>query len=104
MIQFQMLDPRMTTAHLGLLPEFFNPLDPRPAKEQIDQNYAHGGGWSPMAGFKFDVVSLKLSYPGDPPMRPLAWAKLRDELIIFYDHSWLAIVQPDGSYEVSRVD
>jgi hypothetical protein len=29
---------------------------------------------------------------------------LRDEEIRFYDYSWLAIVQPDGSFEVARVD
>jgi hypothetical protein len=42
--------------------------------------------------------------PGDPPLLPIAVTMLRDEEIRFYDHSWLAIVQPDGSLEVARVD
>jgi len=46
----------------------------------------------------------KLRYPGDPILAPLAQAKLRDELIVFYRHALVAIIQPDGSFEVSRVD
>jgi hypothetical protein len=45
-----------------------------------------------------------LRYPGDPPLNPLAQARLRDELIVFYDHAIVAIVQEDGSFEVARID
>lgn len=45
-----------------------------------------------------------IKYPGDPRQHPLAQAKLRDELILFYDLALIAVVQPDRSFEVSRVD
>lgn len=102
MIRFEFLDPRMTYEHLGLIPFFLDVNDPRPAKEQIHHNYAHGGGWRPFD--KFRVSQGRLLYPGDPPMKALARAKLRDELVVYYDCSWVAIFQPDGSYEVARVD
>lgn len=45
-----------------------------------------------------------LVYPGDPPVQPLAQAKLRHELVVFYPHSWVAVIQPDRSFEVCRMD
>lgn len=88
---------------LGLVPAFLSERDPRPAREQIDQNYRHGGGWRPSPKFKM-LPNGNLKYPGDPPTILLAEAQLHDETIRFYDCAWLAIVQPDGTFEVSRVD
>jgi len=102
MIRFTLLHPRMTHDALGIVPEFFSEHDPAPAREQIEKNYQHGGGWNPFPGFTMTDVGLR--YPGDPIMQVLAEANLRDETIRFYDHSWLAIIQPDGSYEIARVD
>lgn len=102
MIQFELLDPRMTEDHLGYIPSFLSPDDPRPAREQIDTTYV--SGWRPFRGFKFDLKDHSLKYPDDPMMLPLAQAKLRDELILFYPSSWVAIVQPDQSFEVARLD
>ena len=104
MIKFKLLHPKMTEEHLGLLPEFLSESDPSPARTQLDENYRHGGGWDPFKGFKFDLVTKSLKYPGDPPMKPLAVAKLRDEEIYFYDGAWVAVVQPNGDYEVARMD
>lgn len=106
MIRFKMIDPRMTEDDLGFLPHFFSQADLRPAKEQLNENYAHGGGWHPYGEgkWKLDLVTHKLHYPGDPPMKVLAEAKLRDELILFYNYAIVAIVQPDGSFEVARID
>lgn len=87
---------------LGHLPTFFIDSDPRPAREQIEERYEHGGGWIPQDGFTMENNILR--YPKDPPYRPLAMARLRDEVLIFYPYSFLAIVQPDGSFEVARVD
>lgn len=103
MIKFEMLDPRMTDEHLGFLPSFLSEDDPAPAREQIDKNYAHGGGWRPMKEWTM-ATNDTIKYPGDPRLRPLARAKLRDETILFYDCAILAIVQPDGSFEIARVD
>lgn len=104
MIKFTLIHPSMTQNALGFLPSFFDAYDPRSAKEQIDDNYSRfsGGRWSPINGFQ--VFPDGLLYPGDPKMPLLAEAKLRDEVLKFYDCSWLGIFQPDGTYEISRVD
>jgi hypothetical protein len=95
--------PRARPEWLGFLPSFFSESNPEPAAKQVDRNYSHGGGWQPFNGFKMNEAG-ELVYPGDPPMRLLYEARLRDEVLRFYDGQWLAIMQPDGSFEVSRVD
>lgn len=89
--------------NLGLLPNFLSEDDPRSAKEQLNENYAHGGGWLPMEGFKLTSRG-RLSYPGDPPLRALAVTKLRHEAIVLFEHEFVAIIQPDGTFEVARMD
>ena len=96
------LHPRCTDAHLGELPEFLNVDDPRPAKEQFNDNYRHGGGWNKMNGLTMKGVTMW--YPGDPPFHPIARMDLRDEMILIYEHSIVAIVQRDGSFEAARMD
>ena len=103
MIQFELLHPKMTQERLGWLPSFLDVDDPRPAKEQFHERYAHGGGWNPFKGFEMRK-GYSIKYPGDPAHKPLAQAKLRDELIVFYDYAWVAIIQPDGSFEIARMD
>lgn len=98
---WEMLDPRMTLDHLGFLPEFLSDHDPRPAKEQFAAN--HHPGWRAFKGF-VKGADNSLTYPGDPPQPVLAQTKLRDELICYYYHSWVAIIQPDGTFEVCRMD
>jgi hypothetical protein len=92
----------------GLLPDFFGEADPRPAREQLHENYAHGGGWHPMKGWRLEHVGhlglARAYYPGDPPMRELSRAVFRKELLILFQGSWLAIIQPDGSFEMGRCD
>jgi hypothetical protein len=88
---------------LGFIPTFLNDNDPRPAAEQINENYAHGGGWRPQQKFTFDKNG-NLRYPGDPPFKCIAATMLRDEMICLYEHALLMIMQPDGSFEVSTVD
>jgi len=100
---WKLVHPQATPEMLGFLPEFLSEEDPRPAKEQIDFNYSHGGGWCPFKGFKM-LPNGNLKYPGDPETELLAETKLREETIRFYNHSWCAIIQSDGSYEISRVD
>ena len=90
--------------YVGFIPMMLSETDPRPAKEQFDENYAHGGGWRPFEGFKYDAENHKIKYPGDPPFYPYASAKLRDETIFVYPYSWVLILQPDGSHEIARMD
>lgn len=102
MIEFELLHPRMTKEALGNIPYFFSEADPRPAREQINEAYVFGG-WQPFKGFKM-VEDFGLKFPNDPVMKPVAVAKLRDETINFYQWAWVSIVQPDGSFEVARID
>lgn len=101
-MQWRMIHPKMTPEMLGWIPFFLSEDDPRPAREQFDENYRHGGGFRPLPGFTMSAEALH--YPEDPPFALLAETKLRDETIRFYNGSWVAIVQPDGSYEVARLD
>ena len=100
---WELKHPDVTAEHLGMIPQFLDKDDPRPAREQFDANYRHGGGWCPFAGHKI-LSNGKLKYPEDPPLELLAETQLRDEVIRFYECSWVAIIQPDGSYEIARMD
>jgi len=86
---------------LGFIPSFLYEDDPRPAREQIEDRYV--AGWSPFKGFRLGW-NIDLLYEGDPPLSPTAWSRLRDELIIVYHCGWVAIIQSDGTFEVSRCD
>lgn len=102
-LYFKPLHPQATDEMIGFLPLFFSERDPRPAKEQAHANYGHGGGWDPMPGFTM-LNDGRLKYPGDPPLPMIAEAHLRDEIIRLYDCAWVAIIQPDKSFEVCRMD
>ena len=91
-----------TTRDLGYLPLFLSEADPRPAKEQFDDHYQ--GGWMPMKGFRLNIASMALTYPGDPPLLPDAVTRLREEAIFVYPHDWVLILQTDGTWEVARLD
>lgn len=103
MIEFELLHPEMTPDHLGLLPYMLDADSPISARDQFDANYQHGGGWRAFRGHTLNADNT-LSYPGDPDLIPVARTRLRDELIIVYDHAWVAILQPDRSFEVCRMD
>jgi hypothetical protein len=102
-IQFELLHPRMTEEDLGFLPAMLSVDDKRPARQQFDQHYQHGGGWRAMPGFIL-TDNNGLKYPGDPIMHPVAQTKLRDEKILIYPYAWVVIVQPDRSFEACRMD
>lgn len=85
----------------GYIPEFLSLSDPRPAREQFDENYI--SGWWPFNGFELKPT-MQLCYPDDPPMSPIAMMPFREERIFLYPHAWVLIMQKDGSYEVARMD
>ncbi len=89
---------------LGYIPGFLSEDDPRPAREQINQHYAHGGGWRPFTGFTVSEDRMRLIGEGDPDMKALAVGFLRNEKLIFYEYEWLAIFQDDGSVEIARIN
>lgn len=91
---------------VGLIPMFLDEDDPRPAREQLNENYAHGGGWRPIKGFTLNKdVGMGIQYPGDPVLMPVAVMRLRTEEIWVYRHSIVLIFDAaTGKYEVARMD
>lgn len=102
------LDPRVTPEHLGFIPSFLDDADERPLAEQIDAHYAHGGGWRShphLERWSFDEETLALRYAGDDdPYQPIAACTLRGEVLLLYPSSWVLILQPDGKFDISRID
>lgn len=93
----------------GLLPSFFTEDDPRQASHQLDEAYAHGGGFQPHNGpwslhLAEHVGHAFLRYPGDPPFKEVSRATLHHETLILCEAAFLAIVQPSGEFVVCRVD
>lgn len=94
-------------SRLGIIPMFLDPTDTRSMKDQIAERYI--GGWHPMDGWSvknsgvpFEAVA---TYPEDPPYREAGRIMMGEEtLILFEPGSFAAIIQPDGSFEVSRCD
>lgn len=94
---------------IGLIPTFLSPSDKRSAVEQFDERYAHGGGWRDFEGFILerpteDKATWFLQYPDDPPMALAAHTRLGDETVLVFEYAWVAVVQPDGSYRIARMD
>jgi len=100
-----LLHPKITLEDLGLIPDFINSEDPTPIIDQLDRNYAHGGGWHPMVNFKLGPNN-SLHYPGDPVLYPIAKLEVagHEEIVYVYDHAIVAVVWPDGEFDVSRMD
>jgi len=112
-----MFNPKWTNEEVaGLLPEFLDIYDPRGAVEQIDGNYAHGGGWRDFEGFVLVQRggAYALAYPGDPAMREMSRTYLPQvgegpaagqrgmETVVLFEVSWVAVVQQDGAFRVAR--
>ena len=111
MIQFTALHPSAAQL-VGYIPLMLEESDQRSAAEQFNERYAHGGGWSPLAGWRRSGSDEEqdprecyaVEYPGDPVMRPVAIARLREEVVCVYPHAWVGVFQPSGEFELSRMD
>ncbi len=86
----------------GLIPSFMHWDELRSVREQFNERYI--GGWRPFKGFKLDPSTMTLTYPGDPPYRPIDMIAFRDERLYLYPYSWVLVMQHDGSWEVCRMD
>lgn len=97
--------PRCTMDHLGLIPDMLRDDDPTPLTQQLHEGYPHGGGWHPFKGFTLQVND-SLAYPGDPPLRPVAEFRVagHEDRVLMYEHAWVAVIRPDRSFEVCRMD
>lgn len=99
---WRLLHPRATFDMLGYVPMFLEDTDTRPAREQFEERYEYGG-WRPNEGFSKDDKDF-ITYPGDPALPPIAERMVGDERVVMYPCSLFAIIQPDGSFEVARLD
>lgn len=106
MLAWEYLHPQANEYHIGYIGQGLSEGNPLSAAKQIDQLYRFGG-WSPSMSVQLrmkHVGNNVLKFPGDPPQYPIARAKLRDETICVYNSEFWAIFQPDGSFEISRLD
>jgi len=101
-MEWKLCHPQFTAEGLGYLPSFLSESDPRSAREQLDAGYSQFGGWRPVS--RFQAFENVLRYPGDSPRPLLAETRLRDEVVRLYKGSYVAIIQPDGSYDIARMD
>jgi hypothetical protein len=98
------LDARYSDPNfVGFIPTFLDLDDPRPAAVQFQERYAYGG-WRNQEGFTTRDGTPTLHYKGDPPLKPIAVMRLRDEMIFVYLHGYVSIFQPDGTFEACRMD
>lgn len=89
---------------LGYIPNMLSDKDARSAVAQINEAYQYGGGFQPFDGFSRDRETGILTYPDDPPLRPLFSSQLRDEKIEVYEYGWVCVSQKDGTFQVARID
>lgn len=96
----------MSEEIVGFIPHFLDRDNPKGAVEQINDNYAHGGGWNDFEGFKMRLTEdgFALEYEGDPPLPARSVARLRNELIAVFDYGWVAVIQLDATFRVARID
>jgi len=104
-LEMLVIDPRSSPEDWGLILGMLDNNDPRPAREQLDEGY-QPSGWHPQEGFKLNADTGVMSYPGDPPFKPLSAIPLHDgkEMVVLYPYSYVAILQLDGSFEIARMD
>jgi hypothetical protein len=99
------LNPNFHPEGLGFLPDILLSADPRSVKDQLDDRYRHGGGYRDSGFTKFKLgKGMALKWPEDPPQHPLAATLINDELVVFYPHALLLVMQLDGTWKVTRVD
>ena len=93
-------------APAGYLPLMLDERDPRSVQEQLNESYAHGGGWNSFSGFTLVERAGKyaLSYPGDPLMLEVSRAQFRDQLLVLFQYSWLGIIEEGKLIDAARVD
>ncbi len=89
---------------IGFIPEFLDESDSRTTREQLNENYAHGGGWRPMKGWKMCLADHSIEYPGDSSLLPVAKIEFREDTLFIYPHAWVMLIQADGTHEIARMD
>ena len=90
---------------IGVIPMWLESMPAHPAREAIDNNYAHGGGWFSMKGFTVNEEGV-LSYPEDPDLYPIVEyiREGHDERCFQYEYGWVSVVDAEGNLDVARID
>jgi len=103
------------TIFLGFIPEILRDDDPRPVKDQMNERYEHGGGFHAFPNKKRFTINdtaaepCKLVYHEDDFVETMeewgrCWFPITEELVIVFDSAITAIIQKDGSFELTRMD
>jgi hypothetical protein len=92
--------------YLGYIPTFVSAWDDRPLIEQLNEGYAHGGGWQPFKGFDVQKHGevYAMQYPGDPPYIERAKIEVNGETLVAFDNSWVLVIDKAGVNHVARMD
>ena len=101
------INPDRFSEIVGRIPEFLSAEDPRGVVDQINERYAHGGGWVdlPIGKDGWDMTpNGKLTYPDDADMAPVGFTKIHEELVFFYEHGMVVILVETGDFRVARLD
>lgn len=88
---------------LGPVPTLLNANDMRTAAQQLDEILQLG--WNPEPdnlGWEFHE-DTSLTFPGLPPLAPVARAQHGLERIYMYPAQWMVILQLSGSFQVGRI-
>jgi len=101
-VKWEVLDKQLTQKNISYLKFFLHEDDQRSASEQINERYRYGS-WHNFKGFKH-LGDGVIQFQDAPVDYPIAKAHLRAEVIYAYRYDWIAVFQPDGSFEVSRVN
>lgn len=62
LLMVRMIHPSVTREDLGLIPFWIDPDNPASARDQLDAEYQHAGGWRPFQGHTL-LPDDSLSYP-----------------------------------------
>lgn len=99
---------------LGAIPLWIDAKSGETLQQQINRNYAHGGGWNTFQGFDVRLNEENMyciKYPGDPEYREIARGYIAHgseiQLVVFFRHSWVMIVKFEGDtpvYDIARID
>ena len=106
MLQFTRLADLPVNEVVGDIKYFASQELDAPLRDQFNAAYSmvsFGGGWNPIEGFEM-LEDKSLKYPEDPPLKPLAVASFRNQKVYAYSYEFVAIVEEDGTFEVSRMD
>lgn len=105
--EWEVMQVRHAFSAIGFLPDIIlnEAYDSRPVVDQVNQRYAHGGGWHAMSGFKWNRIAKTLRYPGDPPMHAVArFEASTKETVYVFESGWVLVDRGGDDYEVARLD